>query len=201
MFKPVVILAAVEGDIDEAVVRKLVKHVGAELGSVYGKNGKAHLRARIGGFNNAARRGPWIVLVDLDRDADCAPPLRTEWLLNPASRLCFRVAVRQVEAWLLADAQSLAAHLRVPRSAMPGTPEDLDNPKREIVNLARRSRRGAIRADIVPRDASGRVVGPAYTSRLVEYVETSWRPEVAATRSDSLRRAIECLERLVRTEP
>ncbi|MBI4564946.1 MAG: AAA family ATPase [Planctomycetes bacterium] len=46
-----------------------------------------------------------------------------------------------------------------------------------------------------------RSVGPAYSSRLIEYVERHWRPRVAANRSDSLRRAIECLQRLVREAP
>jgi hypothetical protein len=41
---PVVISAAVEGDVDEAVVRRLTASVGAHLGSVYGKSGKATLR-------------------------------------------------------------------------------------------------------------------------------------------------------------
>ena len=50
---------------------------------------------------------------------------------------------------------------------------------------------------MVPRDGSGRSVGPAYASRMIEYVEGFWRPEVAAHRADSLRRAIACVVRLV----
>ena len=50
------VTAAVEGAVDEAVVRRLVAHVGAVSGDVYGKNGKPHLRQRINGYNNAARR-------------------------------------------------------------------------------------------------------------------------------------------------
>lgn len=185
MSLPVTISAAVEGDVDEAVVRKLIRQAGAEPGTVYGKNGKPALRARINGYNHAARRAPWLVLVDLDRDAECAPPLREDWLPHPAPRLCFRIAVRQVEAWLIADALALAEHLRVARSAIPHDPEALENAKTEMVNLGRRSRRRDIRTDMVPREGSGRAVGPAYTSRLIEYVETGWRPQVAATRLPS----------------
>jgi hypothetical protein len=148
---PVTIAASVEGDVDEAVARRLILDAGAEPGTIYGKNGKPALRARIRGYSNAARHAPWLVLVDLDRDADCAPPLRRSWLPHPAPRLCFRVAVRQVEAWLMADAHALADHLRVGRSAVPGDPEGLENPKTEVVNLARRSRLRDIRADMVPR--------------------------------------------------
>jgi len=194
----VVISAAVEGDVDEAVARRLIEAAGAAPGTVYGKNGKSALKTRIHGYNNAARHAPWFVLVDLDSDFDCVPPFRGNWLPDPAPRLCFRVAVRQVEAWLMADEQTLAEHLRVARNAVPPTPEELGNAKVGMVNLARRSRRLDIRKDMVPREGSGRAVGPAYASRLIEYIRDSWRPEVAANRSDSLRRAMACLSRLVR---
>jgi len=193
----VIISAAVEGLVDEAVVRKLIAHAGGCPGTVYGKQGKEPLRQKIGGYNNAAHHAPWVVLVDLDHEEECAPPLRAEWISNPASHLCFRVAVREIEAWLMADAETLAAHLSVARSAVPADPQALPHPKIAMVNLARRSRRSAVRTDMVPREGSGRSVGPAYTSRLVEYVENRWRPDAAAQRSESLRRAIACLERLI----
>jgi hypothetical protein len=37
---------------------------------------------------------------------------------------------------------------------------------------------------------------PAYASRIVEFADNNWRLDVAAERSDSLRRAIACLRRL-----
>ena len=193
-----VISAAVEGIVDEAVVRRLIAHGGGTPGAVYGRQGKSLLRQRIAGYNNAAQRVPWIVLVDLDRDADCAPPLRNAWLPQPASHLCFRVAVREVEAWLLADAERLADFLGVPRSRVPAQPESLNDPKEILVNLARTSRRRDIREDLVPRPEGGRQVGPAYSSRLIEFVSGRWRPEIAARRAESLRRAIACLTRLTR---
>jgi hypothetical protein len=193
----VVVSAAVEGIVDEAAVRKLIFHAGGRPGTVYGKSGKAFLRRQIHGYNNAARHLPWMVLVDLDSDAQCAPPLCEEWVPDPALYLCFRVAVREVEAWLMADADSLAGFLSVARSRIPADPEQLQNPKTELVNLARNSRRREIREDMVPRERSGRQVGPAYASRLMEYVETRWRPDLAAQRAESLRRAIDCLRRLI----
>jgi hypothetical protein len=197
MTGPVVISGAVEGPVDETVVRKLIVLAGGRPGTVYGGNGKAFLRRQIPGYNNAARHLPWIVLVDLDRDAECAPPLREEWVPDPALYLCFRVAVREVEAWLMADPESLADFLGVARSRIPANPEQLQDPKTEMVNLARHSRRRDVREDMVPRERSGRQVGPAYPSRLMEYVETRWRPDVAAKRAESLRRAIDCLKRLI----
>lgn len=196
MANATVISAAVEGIVDEAVVRKLVGHAGGMLGDVYGKQGKSFLRVRIAGYNNAAHWAPWIVLVDLDHDEDCAPPLLNRWLPHPAPRLCFRVAVREIEAWLLADAERLAGFLKVARSKLPSDPERLDDPKTTIVNLARSSRRRAIQEDMVPRQGSGRAVGPAYSSRLIEFVSACWRPDVAAAQSESLQRALDCLRRL-----
>ena len=169
--------AAVEGDLDEAVARKLIERAGGAMGEVFGKNGKSALRKRINGFNNAARSpyAPWLVLVDLDNDEDCAPALRDAWLPHPAPGLCFRIAVREVEAWLMADAETLAASLSVSANRISKNPESLEKPKDEMVNLARRSRRPAIKQDMVPREGSGRRVGRAYTSRLIEYVRDKWR--------------------------
>jgi hypothetical protein len=195
----VVISAAVEGLVDEAVVRKLIIEAGGNPGTVYGKKGKPFLRQTILGYNNAARHSPWVVLVDLDRDAECAPPLRAEWVPDPAQCLCFRVAVREVEAWLMADPESLASFLAVARSRIPSDPEQLLQPKTEMVNLARRSRRRDIRDDMVPREQSGRSVGPADTSRLVEYVQALWRPQVAVERAQSLRRATGHLKRMIQS--
>ena len=102
---PVFITAAVEGNVDEAVVRRLIEHVGGTPGPVYGRNGKDHLRQRIANYNQAARLSPWVVLVDLDHDADCAPPLRSAWLpalssyINRCKSTCYSVVVGVVSTY------------------------------------------------------------------------------------------------------
>jgi hypothetical protein len=197
----VVVTAGVEGLVDEAVIRRLAGHAGIEVGPVHGKSGKAHLRQRIAGYNNAARIGPWVVLVDLNREAECAPPLRDAWLRQPAPMMCFRVAVRGVESWLLADRGRLARFLRVPISRIPTAPDSIEDPKRAVIELAARSRRRDIQEDMVPRPGSGRTVGPAYASRLIEFVGTHWNPEVAAGSSDSLRRCLARLKEMGRGHP
>ena len=193
----VVISAAVEGFVDEAVARKLVVHAGGQVGPIYGKNGKSALQSKIRGYNNAARYSAWAAFVDLDDDAACAPQMRDMWLPDPSPHFCFRIAVREVEAWLMADAQTLARYLAVKQNAIPRDPEKLPRPKDAMVNLARRSRRRSVYSDMTPRDGSGRRTGPAYPSRMVEYVARHWRPDVAAERADSLRQAMRCLDRLV----
>jgi hypothetical protein len=188
-----VVSAVVEGDVDEAVLRRLIESAGAVAGPVYGKMGKDHVRRQIRGYNHAARLAPWLVLVDLDREADCAPTLRRAWLPDPAPQLCFRVAVRAVEAWLLSDRNNLGRFLGIAVARIPLQPEMEPDPKRTMVALAAGSRRREIRLDMAPRPASGRQVGPAYSSRLIEFVESSWNPEAAIERSDSLQR---CYSRL-----
>ena len=191
--------AAVEGDVDEAVVERLAGHVGATIGTAYGRKGKSFLRKRIGNYNNAARNRPWLVLVDLDDEFECAPDLITAWLPSPNPQLSFRVAVREVESWLIADRERLAAFLSISKSIIPAHPEELPDPKATIVDLARRSRRREIRDDFVPRAGSGREIGPAYVSRLTEYVRdtrSGWRPNVAASAAASLARCLKSLASL-----
>lgn len=154
---------AVEGLVDEAVLRRIASDLGIPLGAVHGKKGKDFLRAKISAYNNAARHGPWAVLVDLDDEFECAPILAREWLPTPAQWMCLRVAVRAVESWLLADRKGLARFISVPHHRLPAAPDHLADPKQTMVDLARASRRAEIRQDLVPRPGSGRRVGPGYT--------------------------------------
>lgn len=201
MARPVIIHGAVEGMIDEAVLRRLVKEIGATAGPVYGKNGKPFLLEKLSAYNQAARFSPWIILIDLDHDDECAPPFRKSCLPNPASYLCFRVAVREIESWLLADRERLSKFLSIAVSRIPLDPEKLDCPKSTMVEIAGHSRRRGIREDMVPRPGSGRKVGPAYAAQLIDFAGDSkrgWRPDVAAKISYSLNRCIHCILRLIR---
>ena len=53
---PVVISAAVEGGVDEAVARRLVRHVGGQPGAVYDKVHPTGLSRCIGSMRRAAGR-------------------------------------------------------------------------------------------------------------------------------------------------
>ena len=197
-FRPVV-TAAVEGHTDAAVAERLIDHAGGKIGSVYGREGKALLRRQITGYNVAARRTPWLVLVDLDADAECPVTLVRMWLPGQAAGyLCFRVAVREIESWLMADSKTLSTFLRVRPGQVPRDPERIEHPKRAMISLASRSTNRAIREDMGRDQGKGRRVGSAaYSRRLVDYVRAAWRPEVAAERSESLSRTVTCLRRLI----
>lgn len=196
----VFISGAVEGILDEAVLRRLLNKMGAMAGPIYGKNGKPFLLQKVNAYNQAARFAPWVILIDLDHDDDCAPPYRKSCLPHPTPYMCFRVAVREIEAWLLADRERLSKFLSVGTSHIPHNSELLDSPKLTMVEIAKHSRRRDVRENMVPRAASGRKIGPAYTSLLIEFArdpEDGWRPSVAAKSSDSLDRCMRSLEQLI----
>lgn len=184
---------AVEGPVDSAVADRLIREVGGQPGTVYGGKGKEFLRSRIAAWNAAAQRAPWLVLVDLNTQDACAPRLVSAWLPRRAPFLCFRVAVHELEAWLLADRAGIARFLGVTESVVPANPETLRDPKATMVDLARRSRKRVMREDLVPDPRGSRREGRAYASQLASFARDHWQPGVAAGRAPSLAGAIACL--------
>jgi len=178
-----------EGYVDVLVLERLADELALPHGTQYDCGGKPALRRRLPGFNAAAARSPWVVLADLDQEP-CAAEHVHELLPQPERFMVLRLAVRAMEAWLMADAEALAVWLRVTPARVPGAPDQLVHAKQALVDIARSSRSSALRQDIVPRAGSGRTVGPAYSSRIAEFVTDHWDPQRAAGSSDSLRRAM-----------
>lgn len=192
------IAVAAEGTLDQAIATRIAVECGFAIAEVYGGNGKADLLRKIRGYNASAMRRAWFVVVDLD-GAACAADARAGWLPDCSTFMCFRIAVREIESWILADVERIASALGVARQWVPDAPEALDDPKRAMIDLARRSRRRDVRQDMVPAPGSGRSVGPGYTSKLISFVEDAqhgWRPQMAAARAQSLSRAMNCLNAL-----
>lgn len=73
---------AVEGDVDEAVLRRVLDQAGATPIAVYGKFGKDHLTNKLPAYNAAARYWPWVVVRDLNSDAPCASALVAQFALS-----------------------------------------------------------------------------------------------------------------------
>jgi hypothetical protein len=186
---------AIEDELSGAVLRRLLRHANRDyhVGNAYGRGGNGYLRKTIAGWNSAARGRPFIVLTDLD-NFDCAPTLIKDWLGVPRhNNLLFRVAVREVEAWLLADITNLPRFLNISPSRMPGNPEQLADPKKALVDLARTSRSATIRNRLVPKSASTAKQGPDYNSCLSEFVSDNWNVDQACENSASLQRTVERL--------
>jgi chorismate mutase len=118
-----------------------------------------------------------------------------DWL--PVARnhnLIFRIAVREVESWLLADRIGFAKFLGIARDKLPKNPDDLIDPKAHLINLTRISRKRDLREDILPRIRSTAKQGPAYNERLVSFVRDAWNPSKASEYSPSLGRTLKALE-------
>ncbi len=188
------IRVATEGDLDYAVAARLLGDAGLAAVRTGRARGRDHLLRKLTGYNNAAQRERWLVLIDLDRD-ECAPTLLRAWIADRADGLIVRVAVREIESWLLAD-PGLANRLRIPANTLPKAPDELNAPKRQLLDIVRahcKSRN--IRNDVLPLSGAASV-GPSYNDFLIEFVRERWDPRRAAERSPSLGRAIGALERL-----
>lgn len=190
------ISAAVEGLVDEAVVRRIAGFIGLDVNSIYGRRGKDQLTKDLNAYNTLASEENFLLLRDLDTDADCAAALVSSLMPQPAALMLFRVAVREVETWLLGDPGTLSRHLSVAVAHLPVPSEVLLRPKRRLIRACHHSRSRAIRAGMIPRDGNGRDEGDEYTSRMIEYVESRWRVDRAMLACDSLSRCVRALQRL-----
>lgn len=189
-------MVGVEGISDEGAVRSILREFGLTVKMVQGKNGKDSLLKRLPAYNKAALHFPWFVLVDLDSADGCVVEKLSAWLPQPSENMVFRVAVAELEGWLLADREAIADFLGVAESKIPRNPDALGDPKQEIINLARKSRKRDIREGLVPRPKSGTSVGPTYASDIRDFGQRQWRPRVAAEESPSLARCLQRVEQL-----
>ncbi len=196
----VAVAVAGEGQLDLAVGRRLLSICGYDLDRQYDARGKGNLDKQIPGYNNAARLQPWLVLRDLDHDAECAPALIPRLLRTKAHSLILRIAVRSVESWLMADREALSRFLQVGIGHIPDQPELESQPKKKMVEIAMQSRRRTIIADMVPPRGLTSKVGRRYNLQLLRFVAGPWNPERASVRADSLRRCVAAL-RMLGTDP
>jgi len=192
---PVPVNIAVEDELTESLLTKLLSLIPNRYATrtIYNRGGNGYLRRNINGFNLAARGIPFLIGTDLD-SYDCPAALIEHWLLRPKHHnLLLRVAVREAEAWVLADTENFAKFLGIRSTLIPHDVENIRNPKAELIRLASRARNKKIREDICPPARSTRLVGPNYNSRLAVFVQRSWDPHTARQRARSLARTIDRL--------
>jgi hypothetical protein len=200
---PIPVNLVIEDELSEIVLRALLDHVNREyfVGTAYGRKGFGYLRSTITGWNEGARGTPFVLLTDLDCNV-CAPTLIREWLRVPIHpNLLFRVAVREVEAWLLADRGNIARFLSVSEARVPVVCDGLADPKRELIELARKSRSRDIRQRLVPKRGSTAKQGPDYNGCLGAFVKHHWNINIAAISSPSLARTLHRLMTFAPTWP
>lgn len=184
----------VEGEIDEIVALRIISNLGHDIGVGYGKRGIGYIQNKIQTFNQTAQNIFYLVLVDfMDTKLECPSQVISNWLPHKNNLMFFRVVVREIESWILADRKNLAAFLNVNIELIPLTPEIEPDPKRKLVNIARKSRSKRIRDAFVPEQNSTAQVGKLYTSEMKRFVSTFWDIDAARKNSPSLEK---CLQRL-----
>lgn len=107
----------------------------------------------------------------------------------------FCVAVRETEAWLLADRKNFSHYFKVSIDLVPYDPEKMDDPKREIVALAKKSKDSKLRKGICPPSNWTGPVGPDYNHHLMYFVDKFWDYRNAAEVAPSLARLLGKLDR------
>lgn len=160
-------------------------------------SGNSPIRDRVQNFRSAAQAGQYfIVLTDLD-NGKCASELLEKWGVLPLpANLLFRVAVREVEAWLLGDRTNMAKLLGVKPALVHPYPEQLKDPKGAILGLARKGNR-KIQKELLPDKGAFAKVGPGYNDVLCSFVAKDWDYRTAATNSPSLERFLDRVDQLI----
>lgn len=195
--KPILINLVVEDELSAAVLRKVLDRSRKRylVNGIYGRTGFGYIRSKLRAFNQAAKGGAWLVLTDLDQ-AECPPVLVRAWFgATPRHpNLLFMVAVREVEAWLLAHRSAFARFARIQESRIPADVESISDPKRFLIQLVSQSPTRTLREDVVPAHGSTSRQGPNYNAALAGFVANHWDPLEARRHSDSLTRLLKRLD-------
>lgn len=197
-----------EGLLDAAVARRVIAAAGCQPGRDFVSRsrakGKDALDRRLRGLAAGAKFRPILVLRDLDNDAPCGGALVSAlWDkaigAAPHEGLVVRVAVRAVEAWVLADAEGLAGATGCDPALTPTDPDGLDDPKAALIAMLRAAPRRALRRDVGLLKPTDGIDRPRIAAWLDEFVTGGWQPRRASRRSPSLRRCLAAIERLRKT--
>jgi hypothetical protein len=189
------IIIATEDELSEQLIESMLDqsarsyHVHTRLR----KQGFGYLKGKIVNLNKVAERIPVLLLTDLDQ-SECLVDLKREWLPIPQSpNLLFRIAVREVESWILADRSAFAHFLKISEAKVPRQPDRLADPKQTLLGLFKHSPRRTLREEVLPRSHSTSVIGLGYNDILRHFVSQQWSTERAIINSPSLNRAWACI--------
>ena len=189
------IVVVVEDELSGVVMRRLIADSRRNfvIDRLINMRGNSQIKAGIKKFKAASHALPHVILTDLD-SYSCPPALLQNWkAVHLPPQFLFRIAVREVESWLLADREGIAEFLHVAVTKVPRNPEAELNPKRSLINLARRSRKKRLAEEMAPALGSSASIGPLYNSRLSDFVNSAWNINRAKVLADSLSRTIDRL--------
>jgi hypothetical protein len=159
-------------------------------------NGCEYIKKRMPSYLAASKIIPFVILLDSDNE-ECAKRMLDE-LVPIRSRhngFLLRIAVREVESWLLSDHQGISTFFGISPTIIERQPENLLDAKEYLVNLARRSHKREIVEGIVPQAGTSAKQGPRYNQTLQPFVQSIWNITAAAKRSESLYRSLEAMQK------
>lgn len=186
---------AVEDALSEAVLKEMLKQTNRPflVGRCLSRGGYGYLKRIIPGLNQAASGMPYLVLTDLD-NAECPVAIISSWLTQPKHpNLIFRVAIREVESWLLAHREAFADFLGIATDLIPVNVDEISDPKQCLISLVRRSKKRKLKEAIIPNPNSTAKIGRDYNAQLIQFVQSSWQVKIAQNNSPSLQRAMSAL--------
>lgn len=183
------IALATEDVLSEAVGLQLLREINLSLSDIQclRKDGFGYLRSKVSNWKALAKIKPVLLITDLDQVV-CPSKMREAWLGSTPtpSDLLMRIAVREVESWVLADHEAMR-QLMGSKGKLPTHPDELPDPKSHLLQLAKQASR-EVRQDLIKEKGAVASQGIGYNTRLGGMVASCWSPERAASRSPSLAR-------------
>ncbi|WP_160170861.1 DUF4276 family protein [Erwinia mallotivora] len=186
------ITIATEDELSEAVAVKIIELTDGKfsVNQRLRKNSFGYLKSKINNFCNLSEHFHVFMITDLDT-LPCAPTLKKTWFknINQPEKLIFRVAVREIEAWIIADHDGMYSFLGDKIGRIPVKPDELPNPKATLLSLAQKAPR-KIKNGLIAKKGTLAIQGVEYNLLLCDFVRKKWNPVKASERSESLKRAI-----------
>lgn len=191
-----------------AVAMKIVEYANEALSGNFAfvdgfpsnQHGFGNIKKKMPALLQMARNGLHsFIITDLDT-AECPPSLLRQWLREPTDsalelpdKLIFRVAVREIESWILADRTNLAKFLGISIANLANRPDELQDPKQHLLNALQRKGKKKWHKDMLPQGPVA-TIGPIYNEKLCQFVRNRWDPRRARANSPSLARALEAFK-------
>lgn len=195
------LLAYVEDEPTKAVLNAVVTHVNRlHHKDIAFRQGFPSITRGFGNLKKQAMRfyktncpTPVVFVTDLDTHA-CIHELAREWFpvtsLNELTdKFIFRIAVHEIESWIMSDGEGLARYLDISATNFPVCPDEIEDPKQYLLNVIRSKCRKKRFKEMLP--SGNQAVGVEYNPVLIDYVANKWNAENAAAHSPSLNRMIQ----------